>query len=72
MVARTRIIAKHGNKDIENIVSGIRDINIYFACKYGYCLIYCNKVDEEVLLTVLKNAEIDAYVSNEYVDSHNF
>ncbi len=72
MVARTRIIAKHGNKDIENIVGGIRDINIYFAGKKGYCLIYCNKVDEEVLLTVLKNAEIDAYVSNEYVDSHNF
>lgn len=72
MVARSRIIVEYKDKDFLNQLSQYKDIATYFGYKEKYCLVYCNKGDEDKILSVLNKTENKAYLSNEYVSGHNF
>lgn len=72
MVARSRIIVEFLNRDFTDLLSQFKDINTFFGFRDDYCLVYCNKNDESKVLEILNAGENRAYISNEYVDDHNF
>lgn len=72
MVLRGRIVVEYKDKEVLNQLDTFKDINIYYGVKENYCLVYCNKNDENKIVELLNNDETKAYISNEFVDSHNF
>ena len=74
-VNRGRIIVNYNNLDFKELLRNKNNIDIvYDSQKEQYLIIYCDKQDASYLLETLKNdpSVIEAYLSNERVESYNF
>ena len=75
-VIRTRIIVNYKTKEFLELIKNKNNIHIVYEGneKEKYAMVYCDRQDEKYVLETIKNdpSVIDAYISNERIDSYNF
>ncbi|MGM9972027.1 MAG: hypothetical protein ACI35W_06430 [Anaeroplasmataceae bacterium] len=75
-VTRSRIIVNYKNKDFLTLIKNKNNINIVYEGndKDKYLIIYCDRQDEKYLFETISNDDsvLNAYISNERIDSYNF